>query len=172
MGLRRKKKCIFEGLWHVRAGKKTPSRPQKWLKILKIESILARILEVCLPDSLMHALHSEQSCKLRSKNDKDLGQICPKVSVKGLLLGLWILNVIKIRKIHKSPSYIKYSISHFFWLLKRSKTDSDGSKMLRIVSLFWTFSCCDEQGWHTLGRTLLTLQQRSDQLIWKITRYR
>ena len=71
--------------------KKTPSRPQKWLKILKIESILARILEVCLPDSLMHALHSEQSCKLRSKNDKDLGQICPKVSVKGLLLGLWIL---------------------------------------------------------------------------------
>ena len=66
-------------------GRRRRTRPQKWLKILKIvETILARIQEVYLPDSFMHDLHSKQSCKARFKNDKDLGQICPKVSDKGL----------------------------------------------------------------------------------------
>ena len=62
-------------------GRRRRTRPQKWLKILKIvETILARIQEVYLPDSFMHDLHSKQSCKTRFKNYKDLGEMCPKVS--------------------------------------------------------------------------------------------
>ena len=56
MGLRREK-LIFEELWHVRTGKDhQDSRPKKWSKILKIvQTILARVLEVCLPVSDMGA---------------------------------------------------------------------------------------------------------------------
>ena len=37
-------------------GGKRPPRPQKWSKILKIvETILARVLEVYMPDSLICA---------------------------------------------------------------------------------------------------------------------
>ena len=72
MGLRRKK-WIFEEFWHVRAGKdhQDPKNSRKILKI--VQTILARVLEVCLPVWYV-PLHCKQSCKARLKNDKNLGQ--------------------------------------------------------------------------------------------------
>ena len=38
-----------------------------------VETILAGVQEVCLPDSLIYALHCKQSCKEIFKNDNDQG---------------------------------------------------------------------------------------------------
>ena len=72
IGLRRKK-IIFEGLWHVHCpGGKRPLRPKKQSKILQI--IIAKVHKICLPGSLTYAFTlQKQSCKARFKNDKDLG---------------------------------------------------------------------------------------------------
>ena len=44
---------------------KRPLRPQRWSKTLKIvQTILARVQEVCLPDSLIYAFTFKQSCKI------------------------------------------------------------------------------------------------------------
>ena len=60
-------------------------------------------------------LHCKQSCKARFENDKDPGQICPKVSD----IGHRIMDL----------KCIQYSICLFFWSLLKSKTDSDGSSI-------------------------------------------
>ena len=49
LGLRRKNEYSKD---YDMSGGKRPSRPQKWSKLLQIvQTILARIQEVCLPDS-------------------------------------------------------------------------------------------------------------------------
>ena len=103
-------------IWRIMIclGRKRPSKPQKWSKILKnVQTILARVLEVFVCQTAWcMLLHCKQSCKETFKNDKDLGRMYPKVSDIGLKA--WISNV---NQNQESPSYIKYSISLFFWSL-------------------------------------------------------
>ena len=61
MGLGREN-WIFEGLWHVRAGKDHQD-PKDGQNIENCSKVFARLLEVCLPDSLIHC---KQRCKARS----------------------------------------------------------------------------------------------------------